>query len=150
MARMHSRRKGKAGSKRPLNPNFAWVKYTGKEIEQLVVKLAKSEKSIAEIGLILRDSYGIPDVKRLTGKKISKIIEENDLKPKIPNDLNNLIKKEITLIKHLEKNKHDQSAKRGLILTDSKIKRLTKFYKNTRVLPKDWVYSKEQAKLIVG
>ena len=150
MARMHSRRKGKHGSHKPLNPNISWVKYTPKEIEQLIIKLAKSDKSSAQIGLILRDSYGIPDIRKITNKKVNKILEENNLKSKIPGDLIALIKGEINLMKHLEKNKHDQPSKRGLILTESKIRRLTKYYKKTKVLPKDWVYNREQAQLIVG
>src|SRR3989338_1658974 len=150
MARMYSRSKGKHGSKRPLNPSFSWVKYTQKEIEQLIIKMAKSEKTPAQIGFILRDSYGIPDIRKLAGKKVKKILEENKIKSKIPEELTALIKSEINLEKHLGKNKHDQVAKRGLILTESKIRRLAKYYKRNNMIPKDWVYNREQAKLLIA
>ena len=150
MARMYSRSKGKHGSKRPLNPSFSWVKYTQKEIEQLIIKLAKSEKTPAQIGLILRDSYGIPDIRKLAGKKVKKILEENKIKAKIPEELTALIKSEINLEKHLGKNKHDQVAKRGLILTESKIHRLVKYYKKTGRLPKEWKYDSSKARLVIG
>lgn len=148
---MYSRRKGKAGSKKPLvEKKYEWVKYKPKEIEQLIVKVAKNEPISSKIGIILRDSYGVPDVQKITGKSISKILENNKINKKIPDDLANLIRKQLIVIKHLEKNKKDQPSKRGLILTESKIRRLIKYYKRSKVLPKEWVYSKEQAKLLVG
>ena len=147
---MHSRDKGKSGSTKPTDKRtYKWVKYKPKEIEQLITKLAKAGKAPSKIGLILRDQYGIPDIQKITKKKIKDILEQNKLKPELPEDLSALIKKEIILIKHMEKNKHDQPSKRGLKLTESKIRRLTKYYKNKGVLPKDWKYSKEQAKLLV-
>ena len=42
MARMHTRRKGKSCSKRPMiSENPAWVPLNATEIEDLIVKLAK-------------------------------------------------------------------------------------------------------------
>ena len=36
MARMHSRKKGKSGSKKPSKPvKLSWIRYTEKEIEQI-------------------------------------------------------------------------------------------------------------------
>ncbi len=151
MARRYSGKHGKHGSKKPVNKaKPSWVSYADKEIEQLVVKLAKSGKSSSEIGLILRDSYGIPDVHVMTGKKIGHIIEENKLTPNIPEDLISLMKREISLMKHLEKNKHDMTAKRGLQITESKIHRLSKYYKRINKLPAGWKYDKESIKLIIG
>jgi len=151
MARRYSGKHGKHGSKKPVNKaKPTWVSYADKEIEQLVVKLAKAGKTTSQIGLMLRDSYGIPDVKVITGKKITKIVEENKLLPNIPEDVTALMKKEISLMKHLEKNKHDMTAKRGLQLTESKIHRLSKYYKRINKLPKDWKYDKESIKLIIG
>jgi small subunit ribosomal protein S15 len=150
MARMHSRRKGKAGSKKPVKKvKPVWIRYTGKEIEQLVVKLSKSGKTPSEIGVILRDTYGVPDVKTLTKKKICKILDENKAGPKLPSDLIALIKKDIDIMKHVETNKKDMSAKRGLLLTISKIRRLTKYYKNVGKLPRDWIYDRSKAKLLL-
>ena len=42
MARMHSRKRGKAGSKKPMKKVLPlWVRYKAKELELLIVKLAK-------------------------------------------------------------------------------------------------------------
>jgi len=151
MARVYSRRKGKAGSKKPIRKTkITWLRYSPKEIELLIVKLAKSGNNQSQIGLILRDVYGIPDVKAILKKKISKILEENNIKSELPLDLINLIKREILIMKHLESNKKDMPAKRGLIITESKIKRLVKYYKRVGRLPKNWVYNREQAKLLIS
>lgn len=148
---MYSRKKGKAGSKKPLeDKKYDWVKYKPKEVEQLIVKVAKNETNIAKVGAILRDSYGVPNIKKITGKSITKILENNKITKKIPDDLAYLIRNQLKIVKHLEKNKKDEPSKRGLILAESKIRRLVKYYKRSRVLPKEWVYSKEQAKLLVG
>lgn len=151
MARMHSRKKGKSGSKKPVDEKSpSWVRYEPEEVEQLIVKLAKAGESQAKIGMVLRDKYGIPDSKKITKKSIKKILEENKITHEIPEDLLNLIKREINLTKHLEKNHKDMSAKRGLQLTESKIKRLSKYYRNSGILPKDWKYDRDKAKLLVG
>jgi len=84
----------------------------------LIVKLAKEEKTASEIGIILRDVYGIPYVRQVTKKRITKILEEHKIQPKIPEDMMALIKRSILLRKHLERNHKDESAKRGLTLTD--------------------------------
>lgn len=150
MAKMHSRARGKSGSRKPANNvKPKWLTYDAKTVEQLVVKLAKAGKPSAEIGLILRDAYGIPDVKAVTKKNIGKILIANKLEPKLSDDIKNLIRKGIDIMKHLEVNKKDMAAKRGLILTESKIKRLTKYYKNTGKMPNDWNYDRSKAKVLV-
>ena len=139
MARMHARRRGKAGSKKPLSePTPKWVQYKSDEVESLVLKLAKQGMSSSQIGLALRDSYGVPDVEKITKKKIGKILEEKGLAPQIPEDVNNLIKKAIQLKKHLAIHKRDMHSKRGLQLITSKINRLVKYYKGTEKLPENY------------
>jgi small subunit ribosomal protein S15 len=150
MARMHSRRKGKSGSKRPpIKTAPAWASKQKKECEKLVVELAKEGNPPASIGLKLRDSYGIPDVKALTGKSVTEILEENKLTPELPEDLMNLMKKAVNLRKHLDKNQRDLHNQRSLDLTESKIKRLQKYYKKKGVLPEKWFYNPEEAALLV-
>jgi len=150
MARRYSRSKGKSGSVKPLKKTkITWLRYSEKEIEQLILKLSKQGKSQSEIGMILRDTYGVPDVKRILKTKIGKILEKNKLNKDIPEDVLNLIKKEIDVMKHLESNKKDMSAKRGLQLTESKIKRLIKYYKKKGKLDKNWVYDKNKIKLLI-
>ena len=151
MARMHSRRKGKSGSKRPLSDkNKVWVKYSAEEVSKIIDKLHKSGKKPSQIGMILRDGYGIPNVRTILKKRLTTSMKEKNIKFEIPEDLMYLIRKEMNVAKHLDKNKKDMPSKRGLQLTESKIRRLVKHYKKNGVLPKDWVYNREKAKLIIG
>ncbi len=149
MARMHARRKGKSGStriKRDKHPE--WSALNPREIESRIIQLSKAGKTTSEIGLILRDQYAIPDVKVSTGKKITKILEKNKLQPDIPDDLRNLIQTALKIRKHMETNNKDLKNLRNLQLTESKIRRLTKYYKNNKRLPDTWVYRPKQAKLL--
>jgi small subunit ribosomal protein S15 len=151
MARMHSRKKGKSGSKKPIKKTKnIWIRHTPQEIEKLITKLYNSGKTASQIGIILRDSYGIPDVKKVVGKKITPILKDNKIKIDIPEDLKSLIKKEIKILAHMENNKKDMPSKRGLQLTESKIRRLVKYYKKNKKLPSDWNYDRSKAKLLIG
>lgn len=148
MARMHSRKKGKAGSKKPLKQEKpTWIRYKPKEIELLIVKLAKEGKSSSEIGIILRDVYGIPDVKLILGKKITQVIAEKNLLKELPEDLIALMRRAVYIRKHLETNKQDMTAKRGLQLTDSKINRLIKYYKKAGKIPIEWKLDPSKLKM---
>lgn len=148
MGRMYSRKKGKSESKRPpKSVSLNWVPMKKEEVEELVVKLGKRGIPPSQIGMILRDEHGIPLVKRITGKKITEILEEHGIAPKIPEDLMALINKAYRIRKHLEEHRKDFHAKRGLILTESKIWRLTKYYKRIGKIPQDWHYSPEIAEL---
>ena len=150
MARMHTRRKGQSGSKRPstlLIPE--WIDKDAKWVEEKVIELAKAGNTPSMIGLILRDQYGIPLVHVVTGKRIMTIIRENDLQRNVPEDLRNLIAKAVTLRKHMENNHKDFVSKRGLQLAESKIHRLSKYYKKERLLAPDWKYSPDQAAILL-
>lgn len=148
MARMHSRRKGKSGSKKPAKKTKpSWVRLSNKELELLIAKLSKEGKSASQIGLHLRDSYGIPSVKAITGKRVRAILRDKGLASEIPDDLMALIRKSVQLEKHLEENRQDMAAKRGLQLTESKIWRLVKYYKRAHILPPDWKFDRESIRL---
>ena len=67
----------------------------------------------------------------------------------MPEDLLNLIRRSVILSNHLNKNKKDYSAKRGYELTVAKIRKLTKYYAKKNRIPKGWVYTPEQAALLV-
>jgi len=102
VARIHARKRGKAGSKRPSRKTPPkWVRYKKNEIEKLVIKLAKEGNSTSMIGLILRDQFGVPSVEKITGKTISEIMKENNIYPKLPEDLFNLLKQAVNLRNHL-------------------------------------------------
>jgi small subunit ribosomal protein S15 len=150
MARVYSSKKGRHGSKKPpvkITPR--WAKYKKEEIENLVVKLAKERHNTAVIGTILRDQYGVPDVKAITGKTVTKIMRENNLLSEMPEDMLTLLKKAVLLREHLERNRADKNSQKGLENLESKIRRLGKYYVRKGLLPKKWVYRPEEAKLIV-
>lgn len=150
MARMHSRKKGKSGSTKPAKlTKPTWVSLKPKEIEMLVVKLAKEGRSASQIGLFLRDEYGVPNVKVMTGKTILEILQAKKVAPEIPEDLMALLRKAVLVRKHLAENGTDKTAKRGLQLTESKIRRLAKYYMRTGVLESGWKYDPERIKILV-
>jgi small subunit ribosomal protein S15 len=150
MARKYSGARGKSGSTKPSKKAApTWITHSPKEIELLITKLAKEGKSASAIGLQLRDTYAVPDVKAATGKKITEILEEKTLTKEIPEDLMAVIRRAVLLRKHMGDNKNDMTAKRGLLLTESKIKKLVKYYKGTGRLSLTWKYDPERIKLVV-
>ena len=151
MAKMHSRKRGNAGSKKPLKPvKPSWQRYKPKEVEMLITKLLKEGKSMSETGLILRDTYGIPSIKQAIGKPIGDIAIEKALVKELPEDLIALMKRLVQIRKHLELNGKDMPALRGLQLTESKIKRLVKYYKRTGKIQINWKFEPENVKMYTG
>ncbi|MBI2659822.1 30S ribosomal protein S15 [Candidatus Woesearchaeota archaeon] len=145
MARMHSRKRGKHGSKKPAKKTApSWILHDSKKAELLIAKLSKEGKTASQIGIILRDVYGIPNILALCGKPISAILKEKKLSPEIPEDLTSLFKKYAGVKKHLEINRHDEAASRGLLLTQSKINRLVKYYKRSGRIPETWKFDAER------
>jgi len=149
MARMHARRKGKSGSTHPIREKHPeWSALNPREVESHILDLSRQGKSTSEIGFILRDQYAVPDITLATGKKVTKILEQNNIKTEIPEDMRNLIQIALNLRKHLETNKKDLHNKRSLHLTESKIRRLAKYYLSRKRLPEGWKYNPKQAKLM--
>jgi len=109
-------------------------------VEALVVKLAKEGNTASMIGQILRDQYGIPLVKSITGKSITQILKDAGLTPKIPEDLSALLQKAKDMVRHLEKNRSDRRNIHNLQLLESRIHRLSEYYKRKGVLPPTWKY----------
>jgi len=149
MAQTNAKKKEKSGSAPSVSKKHPdWSALNPREIETRIIELAKNGKSTSEIGLILRDQYAVPDIKIATGKKVSEILEKNNIKSDIPEDLRNLINKSLQLKKHNDLHKKDLKNKRNLQLMESKIRRLTKYYTSRGRLPEGWTYSPEQAKLM--
>ncbi|KAA0040147.1 40S ribosomal protein S13-like [Cucumis melo var. makuwa] len=78
-----------------------------------------SGEDIVCIGVILHDSHGTAEVKSVTGNKILRILKAHGLALEIPEDLYHLIKKAVSIRKHLERNRKDKDSKFRLILVDS-------------------------------
>lgn len=150
MARMHAKRKGKSGSTRPfVKANPEWVALEGKEIEETIVRLHGEGLGTAAIGVRLRDGYGVPNVRLATGKSILEIFRARGVKLDLPEDLSALMKRAVQVQGHLREHAKDLSNKRGLHLIESKIRRLSRYYKGQGVLPADWDYSIKLAELQV-
>ena len=150
MARMHRRKRGRAASTRPVRENTpSWVPLSPEETIKKIVAYAKEGLSPSQIGLKLRDFDGVPNIKELTGKNLVTILEENELKPDLPENLMMLMTKAVKLNKHLVENRKDINNKRSLALIEAKIRRLVKYYKTTGELPETWKYTIGNAKLLV-
>ncbi len=151
MARMHTRRKGQSGSKKPYRAVLPNGSNTNKEeIEKIILQLANQGKSSSEIGMILRDCYGVPDVAHVMDKKIGTIMKEKNVAPKVPEDIHNLIVKVLELKKHIDRNPKDVHNMRSLKNMESKIRRLEKYYLRNVVLPADWKYSIGRAEILIS
>ena len=148
MARMHAHTRGKSHSSRPASPSSpSWLKMTSAEVSSLVISLSKEGLSTSEIGLNLRDYHAIPLVKPISGKKITQMLSEGDVKKELPEDLEHLVQKAIGLQKHLKNHNTDHRNIRSLELIEAKIHRLSKYYKRTGRLARNWKYSAVIAQL---
>jgi small subunit ribosomal protein S15 len=134
--------KGQSHSTRPLSrrsPN--WCRYTSEEVEALVVRLAREGNPSSKIGVILRDQYGIPMVKAISGKGIIEILKDNNLGPAVPEDLEALLRKAARLHAHFNRNKSDKYNRRAIQTVESRIRSLAGYYRHIGVLPEDWKYT---------
>jgi small subunit ribosomal protein S15 len=146
---MHARRKGVSGSTRPLTSTVP-ITTTPEEVQKLVIELRNSGLSSSQIGIVLRDTYGIPNVKSVTKKSLTELLRDGGVAPELPEDLFNLITKALNLRDHLEENKKDLHNKRALQLTESKIRRLVRYYKNKAVLPSEWSYRLDTVEMLIS
>jgi len=146
---MHSNGKGISASALPYRRSQpSWSKATPEEVCDQIFKFARRGLSPSQIGVILRDSYGVPQVKSVTGNKILRILKTNGelelhitqqrqpeassgtskdiapsssiafaddcfigLGPSIPEDMYHLVKKAVSVRKHLERNRADKDSK---------------------------------------
>merc|ERR1711934_1003654 len=112
-----------------------WLKMKPEDVSEHICKLAKKGLTPSQIGVTLRDSFGIPQVSNVTGSKILRILKTNGLAPELPEDLYCLIKKAVSIRKHLDKNRKDKDSKFRLILVESRIHRLARYYRRVKSLP---------------
>mmetsp|Transcript_68165 Transcript_68165/g.79312 ORF Transcript_68165/g.79312 Transcript_68165/m.79312 type:complete len:152 (+) Transcript_68165:53-508(+) len=151
MGRMHSQGKGISGSALPFRRKPPkWTTITPAAVVELIIKLAKKGLTPSQIGVVLRDQHAIPQVRFLTGKKILRILKKNGAAPEIPEDLYNLIKKAVSVRKHLEKFRKDKDSKFRLILIESRIHRLARYYRTSKKLPPNWRYDSATASALVS
>ncbi|CAE7793281.1 RPS13, partial [Symbiodinium sp. CCMP2456] len=127
-----------------------WLKMKPEDVCDHICKLAKKGLTPSQIGVTLRDSFGVPQVKNVTGNHILRILKTNGLAPTLPEDLYYLIKKAVSIRKHLDKNRKDKDAKFRLILVESRIHRLARYYKRVKSLPATWKYVSATASALVA
>ena len=61
-----------------------------------------------------------------------------------------MIKKAVSMRKHLERNRRDKDTKFRLILVESRIHRLARYYKTSKKLPPTWKYESATASALVA
>ena len=151
MGRMYGKGKGMASSALPYRRRApTWLKLKPEEVIDQISKLAKKGVTPSKIGVTLRDSFGVPQVKTVTGNKILRILKVAGLAPTIPEDLYHLIKKAVSMRKHMDKNRKDKDSKFRLVLVESRIHRLARYYRRTKQLPANWKYSSANASTLVS
>ena len=145
--------KGKGISRRCLPYRKAppsWAQISASDLVDQMVKLAKKGTSPSQIGVLLRDSYGIPQVKGITGSKIMRILKVNGVAPSIPEDLYQLIKKAVNIRKHIERFRQDKDGKFRLICVESRIHRLARYYRIAKAIPPTWRYQSKKADTLIA
>ena len=124
-----------------------WVKVTPDEIGKLIIEMNKEGLNASQIGTKLRDEYAVSSIRAVTGKKMKEFMEENGVKQEIPEDLEALVKRAVSLQSHLKSNKGDRKNVRSLELLEAKVHRLSKYYKKKDIIPKNWKYISVVAQL---
>ena len=143
--------KGISGSALPYSRSPpSWLKTPPEEVITQIVKMARKGVTPSQIGSQLRDSQGIAQVRFVTGNKIIRILKAEGLAPEIPEDLYHLIKRAVTMRKHLERNRKDMDAKFRLVLIESRIHRLTRYYKTVGAVPPTFKYESSTASTLVA
>jgi small subunit ribosomal protein S15 len=148
LARIHSHRRGKSQSTYPSSKRPpTWVNFSQDEIVATVAKLSKEGLTPSQIGLRLRDDFGIPHTKTFLGKTITGVLEESKSGSPIPEDLGRLVERAAKLKEHLGRHHADRKNVRSLELLEAKIHRLSSYYKEHEKLPTNWKYSVAVAQL---
>jgi len=147
---MHSPGRGKSGSTKPLVDKAPeWSNTDAKEVTELILSLAAEGHNPTTIGTILRDQHAVPDVRLVLGKRLGQVLAENEITPKYPEDMMSLMRRALRLIDHLESNRKDRHNSRQLELTESKIRRVSRYYKGRGQLDTEWTYKRDELRLMV-
>ena len=147
MTRIHGNSRGKSQSMKPSTMKSDWVKLTPEQIGKLVIEMNKEGLNASQIGIKLRDEHAISSIKSVTGKNMKQFMEENGINQEIPEDLEALVKRALSLQNHSKSNKGDRKNVRSLELLEAKVHRLSKYYKKKNVIPKNWKYKAVIAQL---
>ena len=108
-----TRHKNLSGEKYPWP---VWLKQTEEDLKKIIADLSEKYPA-AQIGLILRDQYGIPTTK-IYGKKMSAYLKE--IKKDSSSELKNIEKRLEKIKEHIKSNITDKKAKHKLQKLQSK------------------------------
>ena len=101
-----------------------WVKMTESELKAVIAELAVKYPA-SQIGMILRDQYGIPTT-RIFGKKLKKYLEDLGIESR--EDLVNADKKVDALREHLKNNITDRRSKHKFQKAQAHLNKVKKYY----------------------
>jgi small subunit ribosomal protein S15 len=101
-----------------------WVKMKEPELKKIILELSESHAP-SQIGIILRDQYGIPTTK-VFGKKLKAYLKELGIEKN--EDLENAEKKVEKMKEHLKNNITDRSAKHKLQHAQSRLNITKKYF----------------------
>ena len=101
-----------------------WVKMEEPELKKVILELSK-KYSPSQVGIILRDQYGIPTTK-VFGKKMKSYLKELGIERN--EDLENATKKVDNLKEHLKNNITDRKAKHKLQHAQSRLNITKKYF----------------------
>ncbi|KZP09722.1 hypothetical protein FIBSPDRAFT_914028 [Athelia psychrophila] len=139
MGRMHAPGKGISSSSLPYRRGPpTWLKTTPDDVVEHTIKLACKGLTPSSIGVTLRDSHGISQVRFVTGNKILHMLKSNGLAPSIPEDLWFLVKKAVA------------DSRFRLILIESRIHRLARYYKTKQQIPPTFKYDSATASTLIA
>ncbi len=150
MARLHSKKKGKAGSKRPKSRTEPeWSSLKKADLQESILKMAREGVPVARIGLVMRDQYAVPNIRAALGMSLKKYLAKEKALPEYPDDLLSLVKKAVRMTNHIKASKNDVHNQSKLLHVESKIHRLVKYYSSKGMLPAGCRYDREKAALLV-
>lgn len=148
MARLHTRKHGKAKSRKPV---VSEVKNEAdrREVEAAILDYAKQGMSGSAIGQRLKKEHGVGYIKPFLGKRLDQFLAEKGTRKELPDDLMALMRKAVGMRRHLAGSHGDVYGRVRLQRVEAKIWRLGKYYRGSGRLPGNWKYDPEQAALMM-
>ena len=149
---MHTGRHGKSRSRKPdveIGSTPEGFSGTRSDIDNAIEAYAKQGMHQALIGQKLKEDKGLPYIKQFYGKRLAVVLKEKGYASDYPQDFFDLLKRATILRRHLDRNHNDVHNKVRLNRIESKIWRLSKYYKRSGALPVDWKYEPEKVALLL-
>ena len=124
----------------------SWFKLKPEDLQKQVGKLAEKYDALVVV-VTLKDGFGVPQVRLVTGIKFLRILKKEGFAPSIPEVLYFFVKRAKSIQKHLGKNRNDKISKFRLILVESCIHRCARYCRRVKFLPASWKYMSATASI---